>query len=494
VRSFHIITFGCQMNQHDSAKMADLLVQAGFREEPEPELAQVIILNTCSVRDKAEQKLRSELGRLGITKRARPEMVLVVAGCMGSQHGDRLLRAVPELDLVIGPDNIAALPGLLADLELGGPRRALTEHDLSQPRFLTADDAARSVPPSASVTTMKGCDERCSFCIVPQTRGPERYRPSGQILDEIAALVRGGCREVTLLGQTVNSYRDPTGSLAPAPEAGRTDWRCTTSTAARQDESEFAALLFAIAESCPNLERLRYTSPHPRHMTRALIAAHRALPMLCRHVHLPVQSGSDRVLKRMIRRYRVDEYLERVDALREAVPGMSLSTDVIVGFCGETEQDFQQTLGLVERGGFVGLFGFKYSPRPDTAALRLPDDVPEAEKASRLQRLFELSDRQRSQHLKQLVGSRQRMLVEGRKPDGAYFGRTERNEIIHFGSRVDVVGKMVEVVIERAFKNSLAGELTDASSRLAASSLPRLDPSRRPEVEPQRQLTVLRWH
>ena len=491
--SFHVITFGCQMNQHDSAKMASLLVEAGFREVPEPETARVIVVNTCSVRDKAEQKLRSELGRLGIRKHARPDMVLVVAGCMGSQHGDQLLKAVPELDLVIGPDNIAALPGLLADLELGGPRRAVTEHDLTQPRFLTTEDAGQPAPPVAWVTTMKGCDERCSFCIVPQTRGPERYRPSGQILDEIATLVRGGCREVTLLGQTVNSYRDPTGSLPSAPEAGRTDWRSTTSAAARQDESEFAALLFAIAERCPNLERLRYTSPHPRHLTRALIAAHRNLPMLCRHVHLPVQSGSDRVLKRMIRRYRVDEYLERIEALREAVPGISLSTDVIVGFCGETEQDFRETLALIERVGFVGLFGFKYSPRPATAALRLSDDVPEPEKAARLHRLFELSDRQRSQHLQQLVGSRQRVLVEGRKPDGAYFGRTERNEIVHFGSRVDLVGTMVEVVIERAFKNSLAGELTDAASRLAASSLPRLDPSRRARVDAPRQLTVLRW-
>lgn len=472
--SFSIVTFGCQMNEHDSARIAEILRESGHDEASSPETAHIIVLNTCSVRDKAEQKLRSEVGRLAMRKRDVGDLTIVVAGCVGQQEGARLLKAAPEIDLVIGPDNIPSLPGLLADLDHGGLPRALTKFDLDDPRFLSANPAAGTVRPSTYVTVMKGCDERCSFCIVPYTRGAERYRTSHEILDEIARLVDSGVREITLLGQTVNSYRDPAAALPKAPETGRYDWTQTTRVTAEADESEFAALLYAIAERAPKLLRLRYTSPHPRHLTRALIEAHRRIPVLAKHVHLPVQSGNNQLLKRMIRRYTREEYLERVAALSEAVPGLSLTTDVIVGFPGETRAQFDDTVSLVDLLKYVGVYGFKYSPRPGTPALKLGDDVPEAEKADRLEALFAVHDAHRRAHLAGLVGTEQDVLVEGRKKDGAFTGRTVRNEIVHLGARGDIIGQLVPVRIALAFKNSLAGELLDESLRVPVSELPRL--------------------
>jgi len=316
---------------------------------------------------------------------------------------------------------------------------------------------------------MKGCDERCSFCIVPHTRGPERYRPSSEIVDEILSLVLAGAREVTLLGQTVNSYRDPERALEPAPSSDPSD----------PDESEFAALLRRIAEAVPDLPRLRYTSPHPRHVTASLIAAHRDLDVLARHVHLPVQSGSNRMLKRMIRRYTKEEYVERAARLRAARPGLTLSTDIIVGFCGETDEDFQETLDLVRAVGFAGLFGFKYSRRPYTPAQKLGDDVPEKTKSARLVALFALAEELQRQKLEALVGSTERVLVEGASKAGSnkVTGRTERNEIVHIADSdgASLIGEIVEVEIVRAFKHSLEGELT-ARSRASlppAAAVPR---------------------
>ena len=349
--SFAITTFGCQMNVHDSERMREVLLAAGLVEASAEagEHADVLVLNTCSVREKAEQKLRSEVGRVAKSKRTEPQ-VLVVAGCVAQQEGDKLLKSCKGIDLIIGPDNIVELPRLLDDLALGGPPTVRARFDLDAPSFLTASGAAPSGV-TAFVTTMKGCDERCSFCIVPTTRGPERYRPSREIVAEIAGLALRGAREITLLGQTVNSYVDPSRALAsPSERAG--------------EESEFAALLREIPRAVPELRRLRYTSPHPRHLTPALVRAHAELDVLVRHVHLPVQSGSDRVLRRMIRRYDRAEYVTRVAALRAAVPGVTLSTDVIVGFPGETDDDFEATLSLAREIGFTALFGFKYSPRP----------------------------------------------------------------------------------------------------------------------------------
>jgi tRNA-2-methylthio-N6-dimethylallyladenosine synthase len=472
--SYAITTFGCQMNVHDTERMHEVLRKAGYTEVPAGE-AEVLVLNTCSVREKAEQKLRSEVGRLAKQKRSRRDLLLVVAGCVAQQEGERLLKQLRGIDLVLGPDNIAELPRLLDELSLGSPPLCRAAFDTDAPRFLTALAAPAAVAPlapgaalaraaaakTAYVTIMKGCDERCSFCIVPYTRGPERYRPSDEILAEIKALTEAGVRELTPLGQTVNSYTDPTGALAPAPDADRSD----------PDESEFAALLFRIAEAVPALARLRYTSPHPRHLTRSLIRAHAELPVLPRHVHLPVQSGSDRVLKRMIRRYTRAEYIERTEALVRAVPGLSLSTDIIVGFPGETDEDFEATLSLVREVGYRGLFGFKYSERPHTPARKLKDDVPEAVKSERLRRLFALSEELLGASLAGLVGTRQRVLVEGLdKESGALWsGRTERNEIVHIHSaeRLELAGEIVEVLITRHNRHSLQGELTLAAQTAA---------------------------
>jgi len=461
--AYAVVTFGCQMNQHDSERISEVLAAAGWTEEPDPERADLVLLNTCSVREKAEQKLRSEVGRIALVKARRPELIIAIAGCVAQQEGERLLSRMPEVDLVVGPDNIAELPGLLAQAELGAPAQVRTVFDVDAPQFLAARPAAGRAKPSEFVTVMKGCNERCAFCIVPHTRGPERYRPAREIIDEVGRLVAAGAREVTLLGQTVNSYRDPERSLAPAPGAGERPWTHTHPTTAREDESEFPGLLHAMARQIPGLARLRYTSPHPRHLTRSLILAHRDLPVLARHVHLPVQSGSDRLLRRMIRRYSSAEYRERVAALRAEVAGVTLSTDVIVGFPGETREDFTATLDLVRDIGFTGLFGFKYSPRPYTPALKLDGEPSEDEKSARLAELFEVSEASRRAHLGSLVGAREDVLVEGpSKTPGSYSGRSGKNEIVHVECAFDPSGEIVPVRIARAFKNSLGGEIEAA--------------------------------
>lgn len=468
--TYSVVTFGCQMNMHDSERMAEVLSAAGYVPESNPEAADVVLLNTCSVREKAEQKLRSEVGRLGVLKRKRPELVIGVAGCVAQQEGERLIKSLPQIDLVIGPDNIPELPSLLASAQTGAPPQVRTVFDYDAPQFLGATvaptrspSAGAAVNPCAYVTTMKGCDERCTFCIVPFTRGSERYRPSREVIDEITRLVDGGVREVTLLGQTVDSYRDPSAQLPAAKAAGDGIRRWGRRSASPEDETEFPALLRAIVAAVPGLRRLRYTSPHPRHLTPALVAAHEDLDVLCKHVHMPVQSGSDVVLKRMGRRYTRGEYLERLGMLREAVPGLTLSTDIIVGFPGETNEQFEETLSLVREVGFVGLFAFKYSPRPYTPALNLEDDVPESEKSRRLTELLALSELIRSNHLASVVGQECTVLVEGKSKSGAYTGRTERNEIVHFGCSDDPTGEVLPLRIERALRHSLVGHLLDES-------------------------------
>jgi tRNA-2-methylthio-N6-dimethylallyladenosine synthase len=470
---FHVLTVGCQMNQHDSERMAEVLRRAGYAEASGLADADVILLNTCSVREKAEQKMRSEVGRLALLKRERPGLILGVAGCVAQQEGARLLRGMPDLDLIVGPDNIGELPALLASVEPRTPR-VRTEFDLEQPRFLAADPRPGAAAPTAFVTVMKGCNERCSFCIVPTTRGPERYRGSSEILGEIGRLVNAGVREVTLLGQTVNSYVDPEGRLSVAP----LDGVARRGSAPTPDETEFPALLRAIAR-IPGLLRLRYTSPHPRHLTPSLIDAHAELPVLAKHVHMPVQSGSDRVLKRMIRRYTVAEYVERIELLRARVPGVTVSTDIIVGFPGENADDFECTLELVRRVRFVGVFGFKYSVRPYTPALKLEDDVPEHEKAARLAALFAVAEAERRAHLERCVGKRVHVLVEGPGKDpGAYTGRTERNEIVHFTAPSDPTGILIELAVVRAFKNSLEAIHPGATPAPAQPPESRLDARR----------------
>ena len=455
--AYTLVTFGCQMNQHDSERIGEVLRGIGYEEVGEPAQADLVVLNTCSIREKAEQKLRSEVGRLGMLKQHKPGLVIGVAGYMAQQEGERLAKRMPQIDFMLGPDNIPELPKLLANVELGGLPQVRTVFDLDAPQFLSAQPEPGRTGPTAFVTIMKGCDERCTYCVVPYTRGAERYRPAREILDEARRLVAAGVREITLLGQTVNSYRDPERALPLAPGAGESSFEHTKKAVALEDESEFPALLRAIVSHVPELDRLRYTSPHPRHMTRSLILAHRDLPALARHVHMPVQSGSDRVLKRMLRRYTIAEYIERVSALRAEVPGLTLSTDVIVGFPGETREDFEATLALAEQVRFTGFFGFTYSERPNTPALNLEDDVPAAEKSARLEEIFELTDRHRKEHLESLVGRSERILCERRAKNGDYMGRTEQNEIVHFAFEREVIGEMVPVQIRQAYDNSLRG-------------------------------------
>jgi tRNA-2-methylthio-N6-dimethylallyladenosine synthase len=459
MKRYLVQTFGCQMNVHDSRRIEEVLEDHGYAATEEAALADLIVLNTCSVREKAEQKLRSAVGAYRGLKQQRPDLVVAVAGCVAQQEGEKLLRRVPHLDLVIGPDNIPELPALVEQLRDGAPPLARTVFDLETPQFLMARPrpAAREV--TSFVTVMKGCDERCTYCIVPYTRGPERYRPADEIVAEVRQLVAGGVREITLLGQTVNSWH--------AHGAG-------------EGESEFPALLRRIVAEAPELLRLRYTSPHPRHLTPQLIAAHAELTPLCRHVHLPVQSGSDRMLKRMLRRYTADEYRASVRELARAVPGVTLSSDVIVGFPGEREEDFEATLALVREVGFVSLFGFKYSPRPFTPALKLADDVSEELKDERLQRLFALSAELQQAHLARLVGSTQRVLIESRDEAraGRFSGRSERNELVHVDAPdgLDPRGSVVDARILEAFKHSLHGVMPGAIAR------PELAPAKKPRL------------
>jgi tRNA-2-methylthio-N6-dimethylallyladenosine synthase len=478
-----IHTFGCQMNAHDSDRMDGILRGARGVAVERSEDADLIVFNTCSVREKAEQKLRSEVGKLAPLKRARPDLVIAVAGCVAQQEGEALLARIKHVDLVVGPDNMIELPALVMEQMGGAPPVARTEFDTAAPRFLSwAPAPSATAPGTALVTTMKGCDERCSFCVVPYTRGPERYRPAREILDEVRRFVDAGSREVLLLGQTVDSFRDETLPPPEEDDLGRL-------AVAPAEATQFPHLLRAIAREVPRLARLRYTSPHPRHATASLARAHAELDVLARHVHLPVQSGSDRVLRRMIRRYTRAEYVARAERLTRARPGLTLSTDVIVGFPGETEDDFAETLSVVREVGFVSLFGFKYSPRPYTPALRLADDVPEERKSERLARLFALADELGAANLASLVGTRQNVLVEGasksEKGDLSHDrvqGRTGRSEIVHIDApgAGRLVGEIVEVEITRAHRHSLAGTPTNplpaptARHAVAARRLPLL--------------------
>lgn len=436
------------MNVHDSRRMEEVLEANGWSATDEVSLASLILFNTCSVREKAEQKLRSVVGTLKPLKETNPNLVIAIAGCVAQQEGEALLRRMPHVDVVIGPDNIPELPSIVESIRDGAPPIARTVFDNDAPTFLRANPRGTEAEVSAFVTIMKGCDERCSFCIVPYTRGSERYRSADDIVAEVRGLVDGGVREVTLLGQTVNSWFDPSDGVA------------------MEGDSRFASLLARISREVPNLLRLRYTSPHPRHVTPALVEAHANLGVLPAHVHLPVQSGSNRVLKRMIRRYTREDYIARAKALQSARPNLTLSTDIIVGFPGETENEFEETVSLVREVGFVAAFAFKYSQRPYTPALKLPDDVPEEVKDERLTRLLDVVEELQNAHLKTLVGSKQSVLIESPSRDGSgrFVGRTAQNEITHIEVAQDVkpLGALVEVTIIEAYKHSLLGRMDGA--------------------------------
>ena len=398
MRRVYIETYGCQMNVADSELIVGVLVREGFVRTDDPAAADVLLVNTCAVRDHAEQRVLSRLGELKGFK--RPGRVLGVVGCMAQRLGPRLLERVPQVDLVIGPDGYRGLPELIARAHQG--ERA-AEVEFKPWEHYEDVPPARSERVSAFVTVQRGCDYRCTFCIVPMTRGAERSRKLADVVREARDLAAAGTTEVTLLGQTVNSYHD--------------------------GEHDFADLLRAVG-AVPGVRRLRFTSPYPTDFTDRVLAALAGTPAACEHVHLPVQSGSSRVLKRMLRRYDRERYLAVVAALRGAVPGIALTTDIIVGFPGETEDDFQETLSLVEEVGFDDAYTFKYSPREGTPALKLKDHVADDVAGERLERLVAAVRHGAKRKNVALVGTAHEVLVEGRAKRGALLqARTRTNKV-----------------------------------------------------------------
>jgi len=409
MRRVYIETYGCQMNVSDSELMFGVLARDGYVRTDDPADADVLLVNTCAVRDHAEQRV---LGRMGELKRyKRPGDVLGVVGCMAQRLGPRLLERVPQVDLVIGPDGYRALPELIARARDGERAAEVTfkawEHYEDVP-------AVRDNPTSAFVTVQRGCDYRCTFCIVPMTRGPERSRKLADVVGEVARLADGGTSEVTLLGQTVNSYND--------------------------GEHDFGDLLRAVG-AVAGMRRVRFTSPYPTDFTPRVLAAMADTPAVCEHVHLPVQSGSSRTLKRMLRRYDRHGYLDVVAALRDAVPGIALSTDIIVGFPGESEEDFQETLSLVEQVEFDDAYTFKYSVREGTPAVKIKDHVAEELKTERIGRLIAVVRRVAKRKNMALVGTTHEVLVEGPAKRGDLLqARTRTNKIALLEAPADWIG------------------------------------------------------
>ena len=435
---YFIETYGCQMNVHDSERMAGLLEQAGYEPTAEPRDADVVVINTCSVRERAEEKLYTRLGEVRQASRETGRTpVVAVAGCVAQQEAGALLKRSNLIDVIIGTQSLKQLPALveqaLADAD-AAPRIDVNAYeDVSFPLGV----ARRHDPVKAYVTIIEGCNEFCSFCVVPYTRGSERMRPKRDILDEVSQAAGEGHREIQLLGQIVNHYQAPD------------DPSC-----------DFAALLEAVHE-VPGVERIRFASPHPRHVPMRLIEAVRDLPKVCKHFHLPVQSGSTRVLAAMRRRYTRESYLELVATLRDMVPGIVLTTDMIVGFPGETDADFDETMSLTRAVRYESMYSFKYSPRPNTLALkRYPEDVSDAEKTRRIVALQALQrDIQIEMHEAE-VGSRVEVLVDSvsRRRDWELSGRTFGNTVVNFPGPREWLGRTVPVRITRAGAYSLAGE------------------------------------
>jgi len=431
MRSYFIETWGCQMNHHDSERLEGQLLRCGLEPAPVVDRADLVLLNTCSVRDRPVRKIASRIGELG---RLSPPPLVGVCGCVAEQEGQALLDRSPLVGFVLGPGQIGRL-GEALDAVARGSRPLLVGFEADSER--DRREVARRSPVRGMITVIEGCDEFCTFCIVPYTRGRERSRPLDEILTEARSIVAAGAREVELLGQTVNSYR------CPSTGAG------------------FAGLLDAVA-AVDGLDRLRFVTSHPRHFDDQLIDVLARRPSVSRYLHLPVQAGSDRVLRKMHRRYTPGQYQDLVARIRAAVPDINLSTDVIVGFPGETEDDFLATLSLLEQVRFGQVFGFAFSPRPRTPAARYPDQVPEAVRKERLQRLFAVTDRITLELNQALVGTVARVLIDGgsrRDPD-VWQGRGEDNRVVNFPrSGGEGVGDVVEVRIVRAAAHSLIGEV-----------------------------------
>ena len=439
-KPFYIETFGCQMNVHDSEKVAGVLMARGYRPVASPEEAEVIFYNTCSIREKAAQKVFSRLGTFRKSGDA-DRKIIGVLGCVAQQEADRIFERAPHVSLVCGSASYPKLPDLLEQLESG--HRRVTGLSLDTEECFETELTRRDNRFRAYLTIVEGCDKACTYCVVPMTRGPERSRPSSTILEEARRLAGEGFTEIQLLGQTVNSYRDP----APA-------------------RLSFAELLTRVAE-VPGVRRVRFTTSHPRDFTADIVEAIDRYSVLCDQIHLPVQSGSNAVLKRMARTYTREEYLEKIDCIRSARRAISISTDIIVGFCGETSRDFDETLSLLAAVGYDQVFSFKYSPRPNTAAGRFEDSVPEEEKGRRLA-LLQASQREiQSQRNQACLGQEYEVLVEGFQPRlGQAVGRTTGNRIVNFPGEPAWVGRYLKVRVTASGPNSLVGEL--AAERAAS--------------------------
>ncbi|NND53363.1 MAG: tRNA (N6-isopentenyl adenosine(37)-C2)-methylthiotransferase MiaB [Gammaproteobacteria bacterium] len=434
----YIKTFGCQMNEYDSTKMVDVLREShGLEITAQPEDADVLLLNTCSVREKAQEKVFSQLGRWKTWKQHKPDLVIGVGGCVASQEGEAITKRAPYVDLVFGPQTLHRLPDMIDEARGQGTSVV----DVSFPEIEKFDHLPppRKEGPTAFVSIMEGCSKYCSFCVVPYTRGEEISRPLDDVVAEVVQLARAGVREVTLLGQNVNGYRGAThdGKIA-----------------------DLATLLHYVA-AVDGVERIRYTTSHPLEFNDRLIQAFADIPKLANYLHLPVQSGSDRILSMMKRGYTALEYKQKIRQLLDVRPDISLSTDIIVGFPGETERDFQATMDLVREVGFDQSFSFVYSARPGTPAAGYPDDVSKEEKLARLADLQAQINCQALAISESMVGTVQRVLVERESVKDAreVAGKTENNRWVNFQADPDVIGRFVDVIVTEALPNSLRGRL-----------------------------------
>ncbi|HUA60215.1 MAG TPA: tRNA (N6-isopentenyl adenosine(37)-C2)-methylthiotransferase MiaB [Verrucomicrobiae bacterium] len=433
-KTFYLETFGCQMNAHDSEKVSGTLLKHGYSQVETPEEAGLVLYNTCSIRDKAEQKVFSRLQNF---KRAGNGKVFGVLGCVAQQEGEKIFDRAPHVSLVCGSASYPRFGEMLVQLEAGA--RRVTGLSLDTEETFDTPFTRRDNPHRAYITIIEGCDKSCAYCVVPFTRGPERSRTSESVMQEACRLAVDGYSEIQLLGQNVNSYRDP----SPA------GWN-------------FAMLLARVAD-VPGIRRVRYTTSHPRDFGKDIVDAMDRNDAICDHVHLPVQSGSTRVLRSMDRQYTRDEYMRRIEWLKSAGRKYSLTTDIIVGFPGETDADFQQTLDLLDHVQYDSLFSFKYSPRPNTSALQMPDAVPEEEKQ---RRLVALQEKQRAIQIRrnaELIGAVREVMVEGRHQAlGQWIGRTSDNRTLNFTHAADgepsLVGRYLPVRVTRSGPNSLVGE------------------------------------
>ena len=443
-QKLYIKTFGCQMNEYDSARTADLLAAShGFERTHVPEDADVLLINTCSVREKAQAKVFSQLGRWREWKQARPELIIGVGGCVASQEGASIQERAPYVDIVYGPQTLHRVAQLISEVR----RSRAPQVDVSFPEIEKFDclPEPRADGPAAFVSIMEGCSKYCSFCVVPYTRGEEFSRPFDDVIAEVVALAAQGVREITYLGQNVNAY------VGATHDGGVCD----------------LALLISYTAAIDGIERIRFTTSHPGEFSEELTAVYGEVPELVGHLHLPVQSGSHRILKLMKRNYTVDEYKNKVARLRRVRPGISLSSDFIVGFPGETDSDFEDTMNLIDEVRFDHSFSFVYSPRPGTPAADLPDPVPARVKKERLARLQSRIDELGRAVSESMVDSVQRVLVErpSKKDAQQLSGRTENNRVVNFPASRNLIGQFTDVRITEALPNSLRGELVDIVAR-----------------------------